>query len=86
VLVEKKYADADDVLNFLGGVITMADELLREHIIWKRQDSQNSAIYATSSSLWNMRPRFHTRASTKGPTASALELSLRQMLSNPCVA
>jgi len=51
VLVERQYVDAEDVFDFMGGVITMVEVLLRQHIIWRRQQEGSPALYANALRL-----------------------------------
>jgi hypothetical protein len=60
VLVEKEYVDANDVLDFMGGVILMVEKALRAHIIWRRQEEQDGSgsLYANALKLMHRAERF----------------------------
>lgn len=49
LLIERRYVEDRDIIDFMGGVINMTAELLEEHIMWLRRRYDNDqALYANA--------------------------------------
>jgi len=51
LLVERKYVAVEDVVDFMGGVIGMAAQLLQEHMIWLRRRDHDPTLFANALKL-----------------------------------
>jgi hypothetical protein len=66
VLVEKKYVEAEDLFDFMSGVIRFAENVLQHHIIWRREQTGSPSLYANALKLMQKAHAFSPSAFDEG--------------------